>query len=88
MNRREGEMRLVSYDDRRGGLLPPGERLDGTNLDGLLGIRAGMAPLHDADAIDPFGGERGDGLVDQIERRNREDDAAALGARAANYVSR
>jgi hypothetical protein len=38
--------------------------------------------LHDTDAVDAFGLERGDGLVNQADGGNRESDALSLVERA------
>jgi hypothetical protein len=54
----EREMRLVNDDERGVGFLAPGERLDAAHLDRLLAIRAGVVPLHHADAVNSLGCER------------------------------
>ena len=58
------------------------------HLDRLVAIGALVDALHDADAVDALGFERGDGLVDQAERGNRERDALSLVERALDDVRR
>jgi hypothetical protein len=52
-----------------------GDRLDAAHLDRLVSIGALMDSLYDADAVNAFCLERGDGLIDEAERRDREGDA-------------
>jgi hypothetical protein len=62
------------------------ERLYRAHLDRLVAIGALVDPLHDADAVNAFGFERGDGLVNQAHGRNGKGDALSLVERALDDV--
>ena len=64
------------------------DRLDAAHLDRLVAIGALVDALHDTDAVNAFGLERCDGLVNQAERGNHERDALTLVERALDDVRR
>jgi hypothetical protein len=71
-------VRLVDDDEIDVWSLATGDRLDAAHLDRLIAIRALMDALHDTDAVNAFGLERGDCLVDERDRRHDERDALSL----------
>ena len=66
-------MRLVDDHQIDVWSLATRDRLNAAHLDRLFPIGALVDALHDADAVNAFGLERRDGLVNQAERRNREE---------------
>ena len=54
------------------------------DLDRLRRVSQDVVTLHHADAVNSLLTERVDGLLDQRQRRHREDDAVALVERALN----
>src|SRR4029077_1355297 len=81
-------VRLVDDDEIDVWSLATGDRLDAAHLDRLIAIRALMDALHDTDAVNAFGLERSDCLVDERDRRHDERDALSLVERGLDCVRR
>ena len=81
-------VRLVHDDEIHIRTLATRNRLDGADLDGLIAVGSLVDSLHDANAVNTFSLERGDGLVDEAKRINYERDTLALCERAPNDVCR
>jgi hypothetical protein len=67
-------VRFVDDDEISIRPLAPSDRLNAANLDRLFTIGPRVTGLHDANGVNAFSPERGDGLVDQglaRERRRR-----------------
>jgi hypothetical protein len=79
-------MGLVDKDDINVWSFATCDRLDATDLNGLIAIGALMDALHDAEAAKAFCLEGGDGLVNQADRRNREGYTVSLIQRALDDV--
>jgi len=79
-------VRLIDDHHIDFGALATSDRLHAAHLDRLVAIGALVDALHNAEAVNALGLERGDGLVNQAKSGNREGEALSFVERALDDV--